>query len=38
MAQQNVKEEIRPDELICIADDEEMDITKLGELSTNIKH
>lgn len=32
MAQQNVKEEIRPDELICIADDEELDITKLGEL------
>lgn len=32
MPQQNVRSTIIPDELICISDDEDMTITKLGEL------
>ena len=38
MAQQNVRSTIIPDELICISDDEDMTITKLGELIAKHKN
>ena len=38
MPQQNVRSIIIPDELICISDDEDMTITKLGELIAKHKN
>lgn len=38
MPQQNVRSTIIPDELICISDDEDMTITKLGELIAKHKN
>ena len=38
MPQQNVRPMIIPDELICISDDEDMTITKLGELIAKHKN
>lgn len=38
MPQQNVRPAIIPDELICMSDDEEMTITKLGELIAKHKN